>query len=148
MPFKFFLQRPKQNFPKERYLYGEQWVRELMTEQVGKQQANDDWLSGETASKRVRWMDELGFYVPSTVFQSFLDDSNEWEVRDRVNHSDQWVSERVSERDWVWQLYFKRVSERASERDSAWQLYFNRVSERAIEWVTLSLLWNIPRNTM
>ena len=23
---------------------------------------------------RTRWMDELGFYVPSTVFQSFRDD--------------------------------------------------------------------------
>ena len=24
--------------------------------------------------KKDRWMDELGFYVPSTVFQSFRDD--------------------------------------------------------------------------
>ena len=27
-----------------------------------------------TVSKREGWMDELGFYVPSTVFQSFQDD--------------------------------------------------------------------------
>ena len=24
--------------------------------------------------QKLRWMDELGFYVPSTVFQSFRDD--------------------------------------------------------------------------
>ena len=29
---------------------------------------------GRDTSRLLRWMDELGFYVPSTVFQSFRDD--------------------------------------------------------------------------